>query len=226
MSSPLKILPFILLVSLFFLPPSTLLATGCGHSLSILESLHVWRDLSFFADSQNALFLADKLYQYPDQGLAANVVSRYPNVKAVVTGISIQKPTQLGKVNYHPMDNTKRFPFEDDSFDKIVMGHGLCYCEPMTNTVCGGIAMEAPAMANFFSEVYRVLDKSHPNAAAYLEGSTNNHEGTVSVMEEGLKQVQKKQPWLRYEIVTYKERFTAKTKFKGIKIYPAFPKTK
>jgi hypothetical protein len=80
------------------------------------------------------------------------------------------------------MDNSRGFPFADDSFGTILMARGICTCHSSTHT-CGGVPVSHEGAVRFLSEVARVLDKTDRQSYAHLAGGYHRigHEATMAL---------------------------------------------
>lgn len=67
------------------------------------------------------------------------------------------------------LDNSKELPLTENSFDRIVMRHGLCACSPNTEKSCGGLLLDKGSIRIFFESMSKLLSE-HPQATAFLEG--------------------------------------------------------
>ena len=114
-----------------------------------------------------------------------------------------QENLRKGNIVSMRVDNRRNFGFfESNQFDVITMKNGFCCCKGPKET-CGGIGMEQDRVFNFFSEVIRVLNKSNPNAVAFLQGSQMAFLGTSGVKME---QEERNQQMIQYQLLLLEDR--------------------
>jgi hypothetical protein len=123
-------------------------------------------DYNLYENSEKILFLSDD----NEAGflLGKSISEHFPQKKVFSTGILFQD-TSI-KENYTKMnlDNRAPFPFNDNSFDTIIMRKGICVCHG--NYACGGFCATNDEAKVFFERVIKVLDKNNPNSLAILHG--------------------------------------------------------
>ncbi|OFZ18949.1 MAG: hypothetical protein A2X94_13450 [Bdellovibrionales bacterium GWB1_55_8] len=148
-------------------------------------------DAAPYAHADTVLFLSDSS-QTTVNGLSLGsaIAEAYPEKSVVRTDFAFADEI-TGNLSTRYMDNTKPFPFPDNSFDVIVMRRGLCICHG--SRVCGGFLPISEESRQFFSEVTRVLNKKNPRAKAVLEGGYGvfpNVENAWREIGEQLEQTQ------------------------------------
>ncbi|MBF0300416.1 MAG: hypothetical protein HQK51_16985 [Oligoflexia bacterium] len=141
-------------------------------------------------------------------------------------------------------DHNKKLPFDDNSFDSIIMQAGLCFCSPtiefksdkktfcsIYEHTCGGLAATKESYKRFSEEIVRILNKKNKNAFALLEGlasNSNMHDrsgkiiNNISLWESVFLDLKKEYPFLKFEILVFKLK-NLKTEqidtiFKGVRI--------
>lgn len=65
------------------------------------------------------------------------------------------------------VDNNK-LPFQNNSFDLILMNRGLCPCRGLS--ACGGIDINRESMKSFLTSIVNLLDNNNPNSLALITG--------------------------------------------------------
>lgn len=121
-----------------------------------------------YEKSKKLLFIGDGAGHSADADTGLQVAERFPDKEITRTDIGISRPRREGNVTSLHMDNMDTFPFQDNSFDTIVLRKGLCHCHE--GRACAGFCPNRRETKHFFGEVARVLDKSNPNSVAYLHG--------------------------------------------------------
>ncbi|HWU44625.1 MAG TPA: hypothetical protein VN132_14335 [Bdellovibrio sp.] len=119
------------------------------------------------------------------------------------------------------VDNNK-LPFRSNSFDFIVMNHGLCLCRGGVS--CGGISAEREAMKNFLLSVLDVLNKNDSRSLAVLTGFEFRNVYRYSVPQlwsSVIREIQNLYPDLQFAILTSAGNVSSRTwrtQFIGIAI--------
>jgi hypothetical protein len=123
-----------------------------------------------YARSENILFLSDgvpgKATHYP---LGIQVNRAYPEKRIVSADFGMMGKVQSGNLTQMHLDNTRSFPFPDNSFDTVVLRRGLCVCH--SNMCCGGFDPVSPEAQKFFREAVRVMNKNLPKSRIVLHGA-------------------------------------------------------
>lgn len=128
-------------------------------------------DTAAYAEPQTLLFLSDSAETTAGGlSLGALIADSYPEKVIVRSDFTFSGHEVKGNLSTMFMDNTKRFPFPNNTFDTIVMRRGLCICGE-SGHVCGGFMPISNECRQFFEEVTRVLNKTNPKAKAVLHGT-------------------------------------------------------
>ena len=137
-------------------------------------------DISFYRNYSRILFLSDG-QQEVWESLAEQVAQYYPEKSVVKTDVSIVgEHMTLPNLKSMFLDNSKPMPFDDNSFDLVVMKRGICLCHS-PNCTCGGIIMTQESTQAFLSEVSRILDKNSANSLAFLHGDYGQTRETLNM---------------------------------------------
>lgn len=131
-------------------------------------------DSAFYRPFDSILFLSDG----DTSGLADRVAKRFPEKRIVKANDGFlmgywASPKASPLLERVEMDNTLRFPFEDDSFDAIIMRHGLCFCGG-DEVSCAGISTRIGPARHFFGETARTLNKENARSLAILQGEAGS----------------------------------------------------
>mgnify|MGYP003995640107 CR=1 FL=1 len=100
--------------------------------------------------------------------LGERVSGHFPGKKVVQTDFNIVGSTTKGNLTQMHLDNTADFPFNDETFDLIVMRKGMCLC--CRRQPCGGFSSKHAASKQFFTRVIESLNLKNPKAMAILHG--------------------------------------------------------
>jgi hypothetical protein len=127
-------------------------------------------DPTTYAKAQSILLLSDGTREV-DFNLGDRLRKIYPEKRIVSTDFAISETVHDQSFTQMHIDNTRKLPFEDNSFDQITLSRGVCVCHH--GRCCAGFYPESDEAKNFFREVARVLNKKNPYAQAILHGSKN-----------------------------------------------------
>ena len=158
-----------------------------------------------YASVRRSLFLADGARR-GWQPLAEYVARAFPEQNVLKGDIEFRGTQRAGNLVALHIDNTQKLPLPDNSVDLVVMRRGMCLCEG--STLCGGMRPTVPAVRRFMKDVYRVLDKSNPDAVAYLHGEYGTL-GRVLAFRRAADQLQAQNPQLHVEMVNGSYGFAA-----------------
>lgn len=141
--------------------------------------------VSPYEKAQQILVLADT-FETPF-ALAEEIHQLFPHAYTYKTSLSCPESldhTELSsKLMAVRVDHNEDFQFADNQFDVITMKNGMCCCKGPEVT-CAGVGLTQDRAFHFLSEVVRVLNKSNPNAIAFLQGSQMAFRGTSGVSME------------------------------------------
>lgn len=126
-------------------------------------------DPDAYLHSDRLLFLSDGLNRADHFSLGPQVARAFPQKRVISVDFGYPGSIENGNLKLMSLDNTKAFPFADNSFDTIVLRRGLCVCHQ--NQCCGGFLPDSAEAKNFFREVVRVLDKRVSHSKAVLHGA-------------------------------------------------------
>jgi hypothetical protein len=108
--------------------------------------------------------------------LAERLSKKIPHALIVKTDFSYHEAdsgvlVEFPKIFKMRMDNTKRFPFGDDSFDLIVAKSSICECQSKGATMCCGPVASVEGKMKFLEEIIRVLNKNSLQATILLHAN-------------------------------------------------------
>ena len=105
------------------------------------------------------------LAEAPESTSALELHEEYPKKVIVKAGLNLINDLIDDYFITKHVDNTQPLPFDDNMMDAIILLGGLCYC--FDNKPCGGF----DNANEFFSEIFRVLNKNNNSAFCYLNGA-------------------------------------------------------
>lgn len=154
-----------------------------GHGVNVQADL--------YSESNKILLLSDRPF---DISVGDILAQKFPQKE--ITGTDYGYEGSVAAANYLKlqMDNTKRFPFESDHFDTIVLRRGMCVCN--AGKACAGFCATTEEAKFFFREVIRVLDKSNPKSRAILHGSYRVTEEILDTWKRYMSELEAEYPVL------------------------------
>ncbi len=171
-------------------------------------------DVALYKEANSILFLSDGAETRKIDRLGPVLAKEFPKKTIVSADINIVEDGFVNNWGLVKIDNLKKFPIADDSFDRVILKKGLCLCHG--DTCCGGFKPRDEATKQFFGEVARVLNKKDPNAIAVLQGTNNVGMSEILKWNAFMDEVSKKYP-VEYEFMYDREGL-----FHSILIQPRF----
>jgi len=151
---------------------------------------------------RNILFLSDGPRP---RSLAESVANEFPRKRIVKSDVQILQTATSNNLTLVHVNNRLKFPFEENSFDMIVMRRGLCLCGG--NETCGGIKLNRVDQKRFLFEVARVLNKNNPFSSAFLLNDNAGAFQDISGWQRAAADVIAKVPEIEIEIIDSAGKF-------------------
>jgi hypothetical protein len=130
------------------------------NSLPVIKTTH-YSNFDFYPNFKYDQF--NKILFLSDGGKAGQSIQSRKNPSQLIISSDFKFSTGVNIL----VDNNK-LPFNNNSFDLILMNRGLCPCRGLA--ACGGIDINRKSMKSFLTSVVNLLNKNNPNSLALITG--------------------------------------------------------